>query len=168
MQAQHIWREQRSGEDYGGTSLLLTGMFFINWKNCRLMRFRQAPARFDAAVRGVYHCYPRQMVVKKPMNLNDEDLVDGMSQDQKPLSWPTVMSYLLQRIRIAEIMRSLTDRNALTMSYAGDLSYNVISKQLLSLFANPNFALLSFPKTVSCSRLSIFEENTGLIHYSGD
>jgi hypothetical protein len=91
-----------------------------------------------------------------------------MSQDQKPLSWPTVMSYLLQRIRIAEIMRSLTDRNALTMSYAGDLSYNVISKQLLSLFANPNFALLSFPKTVSCSRLSIFEENTGLIHYSGD
>ncbi|KAH8690342.1 hypothetical protein BGW36DRAFT_466220 [Talaromyces proteolyticus] len=64
----------------------------------------QAPARFDAAVRGVYHCHPRQMVVKRPLNLNDEGLVDGMSQDQKPLSWPTVMSYPLQRIRIAEIM----------------------------------------------------------------
>ncbi|GAM44018.1 hypothetical protein TCE0_060r19302 [Talaromyces pinophilus] len=64
----------------------------------------QAPARFDAAVSGVYHCHPRQMVVKKPLNLNDEDLVDGMSQDQKPLSCPTVMSYPLQRIRIAEIM----------------------------------------------------------------
>jgi hypothetical protein len=67
------------------------------------------------------------MVVKKPLNINDEDLLDGMSQDQKPLSFPTVMSYQLQRIRIAEIMRMLIDRNELTMSHAGDLSYNVIS-----------------------------------------
>jgi hypothetical protein len=131
------------------------------------MRSRQAPARFDAAVRGVYHCHPRQMVVKKPMNLNDEDLVDGMSQDQKPLSWPTVMSHPLQRIRMAEIMRSLTDRNALTMSYSSDLNHNVISKQLLSLFGNPNFAVLSFPRPVLCSRISIFEDNTGLTPYSG-
>jgi hypothetical protein len=108
------------------------------------------------------------MVVKKPLNLNDEDLVDGMSQDQKPLSWPTVMSYPLQRIRIAEIMRSLIDRNALTMSYAGDLSHNAISNQLLSLFPSPDFALLSFPKSVSYSRLLIFEENTALIRCSGD
>lgn len=101
------------------------------------MRFRQAPARFDGAVRGVYHCHPRHMVVKKPLNLNDEDLLDGMSQDQKPLSWPTVMSYQLQRIRIAEIMRRLIDRNELTMSHAGDLSHNAISNRLLSLFPSP-------------------------------
>jgi len=77
------------------------------------------------------------MIVKKPLNLNDEDLVDGMSQDQKPLSWPTVMSYPLQRIRIAEIMRSLIDRDALAMSSAGDLSHNTISKQ--HPFLSPSF-----------------------------
>jgi hypothetical protein len=101
------------------------------------MRFRQAPARFDSALRGVYHCHPRHMAVKKPLNLNDEDLVDGMSRDQKPLSFPTVMSYQLQRIRIAEIMRRLIDRNELTMSHTGDLSHNVISNQPLSLFPSP-------------------------------
>jgi hypothetical protein len=148
MQARQIWREQRLGEDYGGTSLLLIGTILINWKNCRLMRFRQAPARFASAVRGVYHCHPRQMAVKKPLNLNDEDLVDRMSRDQKPLSWPTVMSYPLQRIRIAEIMRSLIDRNALTMSYAGGLSHNAISKQHLSPFFSPDFAPLSLPKNI--------------------
>jgi len=95
------------------------------------MRLRQAPARFDTAVRGVYHCHPRQMVVKKPLNLNDEDLMDGMSPEQKPLSWPTVMSYPLQRIRISEIVRSLVDRNALTMSYNVGLSHDAISNKLL-------------------------------------
>ena len=137
MQAQQIWRERRWGEDYGGTLFLLIGMRLTTWKHSRLTRFRQAPARFDAAVSGVYHCHPRQMVVKKPLNLNDEDLVDGMSQDQKPLSCPTVMSYPLQRIRIAEIMRRWIDRNALTMSYAEGLNHDSISNQLLSLFPNP-------------------------------
>jgi hypothetical protein len=143
-------------------------MLFKNGKNYQLMRSRQASARSDAAVRGVYHCHPRQMVVKKPMNLNDEDLVNGISHDQKPLSWPTVMSYPLQRIRIAEIIRNLTDRNALRISYADDLSHNIISKQLLVLFVNPNFVVLSFPNPFSSSRLSIFKgKNTGLIHCSG-
>jgi hypothetical protein len=89
-------------------------------------RYRQAPTRFGAAVRGVYNCHPRQMAVKKPLNINDEDLVDGMSQNEKPLSWPTMMSYPLQRIRIAEIMRSLTDRNPLVVSPTGSLSHDAI------------------------------------------
>jgi hypothetical protein len=66
------------------------------------------------------------MVVKKPLNLNDEDLVGGISQAQKPLSWPTMMSYPLQRIRIAEIMRSLMDRNPLIMSHTGGMSHDAI------------------------------------------
>ena len=66
------------------------------------------------------------MAVKKPLNLNDEDLLDGMSQDQKPLSWPTMMSFSLQRIRIAEIMRSLMDRNPLIMSHTGGLSHDAV------------------------------------------
>lgn len=78
------------------------------------------------------------MAVRKPLNLNDEDLVDGMSQDQKPLSWPTAMSYPLQRIRLAEILRSLIDRNALIMSYAGGLSHSAIMEidTELQLFIN--------------------------------
>ncbi|TVY73203.1 putative transcription factor lepB [Lachnellula suecica] len=108
----------------------------------------QAPVKFEAAIRGVYHCNPRQMVVKKPLNLNDEDLGDEMSQNQKPLSWPTVMSYPLQRIRVAEIMRSLIDRNALTMSYDDDSSHNAIMEidTELQLFINeipPFFSMAS-------------------------
>lgn len=66
------------------------------------------------------------MAVKKPLNLNDEDLVDGMSRDEKPFPWPTTTSYSLQRIRIAEIMRSLVDRNPVIMSQAGGLSHDAI------------------------------------------
>ena len=66
------------------------------------------------------------MAVKKPLNLNDEDLIDGMPREEKPLSWPTTMSYPLQRIRVAEIMRSLMDRNPLVMAQAGGVNHEVI------------------------------------------
>jgi hypothetical protein len=68
----------------------------------------------------------RQMVVKKPLNINDEDLIDGMSRIEQPLSQPTTMSYSLQRIRLSEISRSIVDRTPLIMAHAGGPSHDVV------------------------------------------
>jgi hypothetical protein len=50
------------------------------------------------------------MATRKPWNVNDEDLYDGMKNIDKPLSDPTEMSYFLQRIRLGEMCRELVDR----------------------------------------------------------
>jgi hypothetical protein len=76
-------------------------------------------ARFDGISRGVYQCHPRQMATKKPLNINDEDVVDGMRRIEQPLSQPTSMSYSLQRIRLAEISRGIVDRTPV-MGYEGE------------------------------------------------
>jgi hypothetical protein len=66
------------------------------------------------------------MVVKKPLNINDEDLIDGMSRIEQPLSQPTAMSYSLQRIRLSEISRIIVDRTPLIMAHAGGPSHDVV------------------------------------------
>lgn len=66
------------------------------------------------------------MVVKKPLNVNDEEVIDGMSRVEQPLSQPNSMSYSLQRIRLAEISRSIVDRSPLIMAHAGGPSHDVV------------------------------------------
>ncbi len=66
------------------------------------------------------------MLVKKPLNINDEDIMDGMSYIEQPLSQPTVMSYSLQRIRLFEISRSIVDRTPLIMAHTGSPSHDVV------------------------------------------
>jgi hypothetical protein len=68
----------------------------------------------------------RHMVVKKPLNINDEDVIDGMSRIEQPLSQPTAMSYSLQRIRLSEISRSIVDRTPLIMAHADGPSHDVV------------------------------------------
>lgn len=79
-------------------------------------------ARFDGVARGVYHCHLRQMATKKPLNIDDEGVVDGMSHVERPLSHPTSISYSLQRIRLAEISRMIVDRTPLVMGHEGGFS----------------------------------------------
>jgi hypothetical protein len=49
------------------------------------------------------------MMTDKPINANDEDLIDGMARVGKPINEPTSMSYCLQRIRLGELCREITD-----------------------------------------------------------
>jgi hypothetical protein len=56
------------------------------------------------------------MITKKPLNINDEDVFDGMTRVERPLSQPTSMSYSLQRLRLAEISRNIIDRTPLMMA----------------------------------------------------
>ncbi|GAD96578.1 hypothetical protein NECHADRAFT_47622 [Paecilomyces variotii No. 5] len=83
-------------------------------------------ARVGSMGEGIYFCHPRQMMTKKPLNINDEDVFDGMSRDERPLSQPTAMSYTMQRIRLAEVSRGIVDRNPLTMAHASGLSHDAI------------------------------------------
>ncbi len=50
------------------------------------------------------------MLVKKPRNINDVDLIDNGVNLDLPIIQPTEMSYFLQRIRLAEISRRIVDR----------------------------------------------------------
>ncbi|KAL9080115.1 MAG: hypothetical protein Q9157_001075 [Trypethelium eluteriae] len=59
------------------------------------------------------------MITRKPLHVNDEEVFDGMTRAERPLSQPTKMSYSLHRIRLAEISRNIVDRTPLTMTYLG-------------------------------------------------
>ena len=68
----------------------------------------------------------RQMIVKKPLNINDEELSDCMSPIEQPISQPTAMSYSLQRIRLAEISRNIVDRTLPILAHANGPSLDVV------------------------------------------
>jgi len=66
-------------------------------------------ARHGGPTEGVYQTNPSHMIVNKPRNINDEDLSDNSNDKDQPLCQPTDMSYFLQRLRLAEICRGMTD-----------------------------------------------------------
>jgi hypothetical protein len=66
------------------------------------------------------------MMTRKPLNINDSELFDGMSRDERPQSEPTAMSYFMHRTKLAEISRSMVDRTVLSISNSGEPSYNDI------------------------------------------
>ncbi|KAI0480866.1 hypothetical protein GGR56DRAFT_688212 [Xylariaceae sp. FL0804] len=62
---------------------------------------------------GTYAVQPRHMNVKYPRNLNDNDLASLADETLTyPLNVPTQVSCFLQRIRLAEICRSVVDARA--------------------------------------------------------
>lgn len=65
---------------------------------------------FAGPQEGNYALSPSHMVVRKPRNANDEDLILQISHAEQPLNQPTSMSYSLQRIRLAEIFRGFNDK----------------------------------------------------------
>lgn len=88
---------------------------------------RRLLTRYDGPSAGAYTAHPAHMVVNKPLNLNDDDLISGHSEQERPTSQHTTMSYFLQRLRLAEICRSSTDRGLLTPKFSESLNQsNVI------------------------------------------
>jgi hypothetical protein len=66
------------------------------------------------------------MAVRKPLNINDVDLIDGICPIEQPPSQPTEMSYSLLRIRLAEIARNIVDRTPLIIAHASIPSHHVV------------------------------------------
>jgi hypothetical protein len=67
-------------------------------------------SRYAGPQEGCYSIHPRHIATRKPWNVDDEELYDGMPTIDKPLSQPTEMSYFLQRIRLGEMCREHIDR----------------------------------------------------------
>lgn len=66
------------------------------------------------------------MVVNKPRNINDVELLDHGPNLDLPPSEPTDMSYFLQRLRLAEISRNIVDYTSMAMrTAAGRPSYPI-------------------------------------------
>jgi hypothetical protein len=83
-------------------------------------------AKASGTAEGIYSCHPRQMITKKPLNINDEAVFDGMNRDEQPPSQPTMMSNTMQIIRLAEISRGIVDRSPLAMAHTGGLSHDAV------------------------------------------
>ena len=68
------------------------------------------------------------MNVRFPRNINDDDLNCANLEFDRPLSEPTSMSYFLQRIRLADICRSVVDSMPTAVSDLEQIEYeDVIS-----------------------------------------
>jgi hypothetical protein len=85
--------------------------------------FRLLAAKYGGPGEGVYQTHPHQMMVNKPRNISDLDLLGNCSQPDLPISQPTDMSYFLQRIRLAEIARNMVDNNLSGAKSSGRPSY---------------------------------------------
>lgn len=81
-------------------------------------------------------------MTNKPIHANDEDLVD------RPLTQPTSMSYSLQRIRLGELCREITDRASFGTSDPGTPDYKQtkqIDTKICSLAESlPSFFSLTY------------------------
>ena len=73
-------------------------------------------SQFSVTQEGSYTVLPSHMVVRKPRNANDEDIIEGQEVIDRPLEEPTCMSYLIQRIRLAEVCYGLFDRSPFVLS----------------------------------------------------
>jgi hypothetical protein len=68
-----------------------------------------AVARYGGPGASVLQINLLHMTVNKPQHVNDLDLLLDAPCPSRPISEPTDMSYFLQRIRLAEISRNITD-----------------------------------------------------------
>lgn len=58
---------------------------------------------------GSYNVNRRHMTVKLPRNVSDEELETTSPEFEHDRSEPTIMAYYLQRIRLSEVSRDITD-----------------------------------------------------------
>lgn len=83
-------------------------------------------SRYAGPQEGVYSISLQHMATNRPRNINDEDLTSGSATLELPLSEPTSMSYFLQRIRLAELSREVTDRLPLRLSVSKATTHSQI------------------------------------------
>ena len=67
---------------------------------------RAISAKLTTPGEKVYSIHPRQMMTRKPLNIDDDDLIDGVTPIEKPISYPTDMTFFLQRCRLGEVFEA--------------------------------------------------------------
>lgn len=76
--------------------------------------------------KGTYTVQQQHMATNKPLNANDEDLVDGVPCITRAIDKPTSMSYCLQRIRLGELCRQISDSLPFGISGTGAACYQQV------------------------------------------
>ncbi|KAH7160596.1 hypothetical protein EDB81DRAFT_319869 [Dactylonectria macrodidyma] len=104
-------------------------------------------ARFPGPHEGTYNVHPNHIAVRKPLNIEDEDLVEGINPVGLSMEEPTCMSYFLQRLRLAELSRNFSDKLGLSASNPDIVRYSIVTEideALDQFFRNiPKFFTLS-------------------------
>ncbi|KJZ78857.1 hypothetical protein HIM_01630 [Hirsutella minnesotensis 3608] len=114
-------------------------------------------SQFSVPQEGTYTIHPSQMAVRKPRNIHDEDLVSGQDTVDRPLDEPTCVSYLLQRVKLAEVCHSLVDRSPFVLLSPEAMDYGQVMevdtrlkrfmKEMPSFFSLDNVAWSHLPAT---------------------
>ncbi|CEN62802.1 hypothetical protein ASPCAL09431 [Aspergillus calidoustus] len=81
-------------------------------------------SHWEGPLKGTYTVNPRHMLVRKPSNIDDADLCHGTPIVERPMEYPTYVSYTLQRIRLGELCREFTDRTSIFGSEK--LNYDIV------------------------------------------
>ncbi|ETS00081.1 hypothetical protein M419DRAFT_101290 [Trichoderma reesei RUT C-30] len=108
-------------------------------------------AQFNCPQEGFYFIHQNQMAVNKPRNANDEDIMEGVEIIDRPVTEATCISYFVQRIRLAEVCRTLIDRAPL----GTPTSETSVYKGILEVDAKLNQFMREAPDFLSleCSHL---------------
>ncbi|KAI7968852.1 hypothetical protein EIK77_002848 [Talaromyces pinophilus] len=117
------------------------------------MLARSLPSRrFNCGSQNIYHFHPRHMLVKKPLNINDEDISHDMRCNEQPLSQPTTMSYQLLQLRLSEISHNMVDRSPLVMGLGGpnhDVVMSIDTELQMLLIDTPSFFSMPVEELIS-------------------
>lgn len=92
------------------------------------------------------------MLVKKPLNISDEDITPDMIRNEQPLSQPTTMSFQLLQLRLSEISHNMVDRNPLIMGLGGpnyDVVMSIDTELQMLLIDTPPFFSMSVEEQIS-------------------
>ncbi|PKX89433.1 transcription factor domain-containing protein [Aspergillus novofumigatus IBT 16806] len=73
-----------------------------------------------------YLINPQLMNVRKPLNIDDEDIQGRAAATPSPISEPTQMSYTLQRLNLAVVCREIVDMTAYEHMHGIDVGYHKI------------------------------------------
>ncbi|KID90675.1 Fungal transcriptional regulatory protein [Metarhizium guizhouense ARSEF 977] len=83
-------------------------------------------AQFSVPQEGTYTIHPNHMAVRKPRNVDDEELISGRDVPDHAAEKPTCVSYFLQRIRLAEVCHGLLDRSPFILLSPETLDYRQV------------------------------------------
>ncbi|KAK5193792.1 hypothetical protein LTR99_005979 [Exophiala xenobiotica] len=108
---------------------------------------------------GTYFVQPNHFRVNLPRNIDDKALIYGRPLAEEPLSKPTTMSYYIQRIKLADICRSVVD----VMPLSG-VSTSVDYQQIIALDAKFQAFFDELPTFLKVDEKSRLETEEIMLH----
>jgi hypothetical protein len=153
--SRRVWWYLVATDWYNSTRLFIEITFWRTNLCCRLLA-----VRYGGASEGVYQAHPRHMTVNWPLNVNDVDIGPSAMPEESTASEPPDMSYFLERLRLAEVSRSIVDHSLMseiglsrpsyhTQVMAMDFELDQLIKNMPSFFQLASYEHVSDPSKAS-------------------